>query len=97
MYENHLERLTKPPACLTDRLGVRGISSRFGDKRPESAKVDRAVDGFCWAKPPLPLTQLTICKEPPRNVSCLSWKWRKRSSVKIMERTHEERAQALHC
>src|SRR5271155_584357 len=30
-------------------------------------------------------------------VSCLSWKWRKRSSVKIMERTYEERAQALHC
>jgi hypothetical protein len=24
--------------------------------------------------------------------SCLSWKWRKRSSVKIMERTYEERA-----
>jgi len=28
---------------------------------------------------------------------CLSWKWRKRSSVKIMERTYEERAQALLC
>ncbi len=31
------------------------------------------------------------------NLSCLSWKWRKRSSVKITERTYEERAQALHC
>jgi hypothetical protein len=30
-------------------------------------------------------------------VSCLSGKWRKRSSVKIMERTYEERAQAQHC
>ena len=30
-------------------------------------------------------------------VSCLSWKWRKRSSVKIAERTYEKRAQALHC
>lgn len=30
-------------------------------------------------------------------VSRLSWKWRKRSSVKIAERTYEERAQALHC
>src|SRR5271169_7257128 len=30
-------------------------------------------------------------------VFCLSWKWRKRSSVKIMERTYEERAQALLC
>jgi len=25
-----------------------------------------------------------------RRLSCLSWKWRKRSSVKIRERTHEE-------
>jgi hypothetical protein len=30
-------------------------------------------------------------------LSCLSWKWRKRSSVKIAERTYEKRAQALHC
>jgi hypothetical protein len=30
-------------------------------------------------------------------VFCLSWKWRKRSSVKIAERTYEKRAQALHC
>ena len=29
-------------------------------------------------------------------VSRLSWKWRKRSSVKIAERTYEKRAQALH-
>jgi len=29
-------------------------------------------------------------------VSCLSWKWRKRSAIKIMERTHEEATQALH-
>jgi UDP-glucose 4-epimerase len=29
-------------------------------------------------------------------VSCLSWKWRKRSSVKITERTHEETTEALH-
>lgn len=30
-------------------------------------------------------------------LSRLSWKWRKRSSVKIAERTYEKRAQALHC
>ncbi len=30
-------------------------------------------------------------------LSRLSWKWRKRSSVEIAERTYEERAQALHC
>src|SRR5215469_9738544 len=29
-------------------------------------------------------------------LSCLSWKWRKRSSVKITERTHEEATEALH-
>ena len=29
-------------------------------------------------------------------MSRLSWKWRKRSSVKIAERTYEKRAQALH-
>lgn len=29
-------------------------------------------------------------------LSCLSWKWRKRSSVKITERTYEEAKEALH-
>src|SRR5271165_1049866 len=29
-------------------------------------------------------------------VSCLSWKWRKRSSVKIAERTYEKGTKALH-
>ena len=29
-------------------------------------------------------------------MSCLSWRWRKRSSVKITERTHEETTEALH-
>src|ERR1700685_2771141 len=29
-------------------------------------------------------------------LSCLSWKWRKRSSVKITERTYEEGTEALH-
>jgi hypothetical protein len=29
-------------------------------------------------------------------VFCLSWKWRKRSSVKITERTYEERTEAFH-
>ena len=30
------------------------------------------------------------------SVSCLSWNWRGRSSVKITERTHEKRAKTLH-
>src|ERR1700722_8171359 len=29
-------------------------------------------------------------------VCCLCWKWKKRSFVKIMERTYEKRAQSLH-
>src|SRR5580693_2146040 len=29
-------------------------------------------------------------------LSCLSWKWRKRSSVKITERTYEEGTEAFH-
>src|ERR1700691_4825516 len=29
-------------------------------------------------------------------LSCLSWKWRKRSSVKIAERTYEEGTEAFH-
>src|SRR5580704_9939536 len=29
-------------------------------------------------------------------VSCLSWKWRECSAVKITERTREERTEALH-
>jgi len=31
------------------------LPSRIRDKQPESAKADHAVDGFCRAKPPLPL------------------------------------------
>src|SRR6266853_6312702 len=33
----------------------------------------------------------------PNVVSRLGWKWRKRSSLKIAERTYEKRAQAPHC
>ena len=44
--------------------------------------------------------QASRALRPPGNegrLSRLSWKWRKRSSVKIAERTYEKRAQALHC
>src|SRR6267378_6786222 len=33
---------------------------------------------------------------PSIEVSCLSWKWRRRSSVKIAERTYEKRTHALY-
>src|SRR5437870_3189717 len=32
-----------------------------------------------------------------QEMSCLSWNWRERSFVKITERTHAKRAEALHC
>src|ERR1700693_5215762 len=37
-----------------------------------------------------------MLSQPAAQLSCLSWKWRKRSSVKITERTHEEATEALH-
>src|SRR2546425_10542248 len=44
---------------------------------------------------------LTFPAYPPKKkqleMSCLSWNWRERSSVKITERTHAKRAEALHC
>jgi len=43
---------------------------------------------------------LNLLSEDPQTkvfMQRLSWKWRKRSSVKIAERTYEKRAQALHC
>jgi hypothetical protein len=44
-----------------------------------------------------PITHKPRPKLRKAPLSCLTWKWRKRSSVKITERTYEERAQALHC
>ena len=38
-----------------------------------------------------------IAKHQDKIVFRLSWKWRKRSSVKIAERTYEKRTEALHC
>ena len=43
------------------------------------------------------LLDIVVSKDVQEAVSRLSWKWRKRSSVKIAERTYEKRAQALHC
>ena len=53
----------------------------------------------------VPMNDEELAKAPTKplllpsvvGVSRLSWKWRKRSSVKITERTYEKRAQALHC
>jgi transposase len=42
------------------------------------------------------VSQSVICGSGPSASSGLSWKWRKRSSVKITERPHEETTEALH-
>lgn len=44
----------------------------------------------------LEVTARMTIRKGQLDVSCLSCKWRKRSSIKIMERTHEETTQALH-
>jgi hypothetical protein len=44
----------------------------------------------------LPSTRLLIFIALFAGVSRLSWKWRKRSSAKIAERTYEKRTEALH-
>src|SRR5262249_28808798 len=37
-----------------------------------------------------------LARAGPVVLSCLSWNWRERSSVKITERAHAKRAKALH-
>src|SRR6266496_2382859 len=46
----------------------------------------RHKNGGAWKNP----------RKPQDPVSRFRWKWRKRSPIKIMERTHEEATEALH-
>lgn len=75
------------------------IAHEWAEQEGASAiDVDAAVDyalkhRLYQRRPP---TQRELCTRDMR-LSRLSWKWRKRSSVKIAERTYEKRAQALHC
>ena len=55
----------------------------------ENAKAGYGLHNPILIKVPEPAGNLRLSR--------LSWKWRKRSSVKIAERTYEKRAQALHC
>ncbi len=41
-------------------------------------------------------TRFALDRDWKLTLSCLSWKWRERSSVKIAERTYEERTEAFH-
>ena len=67
----------------------------------------RCGDGFCATfyvrpKPMVSCTIKSLARRPRDSTSTsltplfrFSWKWRKRSPVKIMERTHEEATEAL--
>ena len=60
------------------------FSMNHGGTPEENRAIEHALNGLN-----------TLRREV--HVSRLSWKWRRRSSVKIAERTYEKRAQALHC
>jgi hypothetical protein len=55
-----IERRAAPKSHLCEWR--RGLHSRIGDKQPESAFADRAVDGFA-GQASASRAQLTICKE----------------------------------
>ena len=61
--------------------------------------VNLLAKGLCVVTPLWPNQYKTTAQYldvPLDQLSCLSWKWRKRSSVKITERTYEERTEAFH-
>jgi hypothetical protein len=57
----------------------------------------RDIAGKLIATLPLEIKALRKPGTSTDKLSCLSWNWRGRSSVKITERTHEKRAKTLHC
>jgi hypothetical protein len=63
----------------------------------ELTPIPRLTDGVMQLRP---LTQADAAAhlagedEEMAKLSCLSWKWKTRSFVKIVERTYEKRAQA---
>ena len=79
-----------------------GLVRDFPDERSARAEVERLhlqlnrVDlrgGVTFADLALHYADHELVE---RTVSRLSWKWRKRSSVKITERTYEEGTEAFH-
>jgi hypothetical protein len=70
------------------------------EKDNVDAELRKAI--AAWAHSPFLLDAklgdylVELHKEAFRIVSCLSWKWRKGSSVKITERTYEEGTEAFH-
>jgi uncharacterized protein YndB with AHSA1/START domain len=65
----------------------------IGSEPMESAKDSGQLEG--WNEQ-LDKVAAAVAKLAQAKLSCLSWKWRKRSSVKITERTYEEGTEAFH-
>jgi len=65
--------------------------------KPQATNLPDGIEWF-WRPFLLPAEAplITIPNHPLLRVSCLSWKWRRRSSVKIAERTYEEGTEAFH-
>src|SRR5215472_1876469 len=76
------------PALLTGRVSLRLGNTRnqfaFDVGDPQFALRNGGIKRLCT----------DLCSHVL--MSCLSWKWRKRSSVKITERTYEEGTEAFH-
>jgi hypothetical protein len=88
-------------AFSTLQSRVHEVWARF---MASSMKDDlRYTPSDCFETFPFPLSYETrsglrdIGRAYYQQLFRLSWKWRKRSSVKIAERTYEKRAQALRC
>jgi hypothetical protein len=96
-----LERVNA--AFLKTRIGAKGEIVGKAGEHGKTALLDLSVaDGriqdvlrLFVREPKPPLNGVTEFRAHVV-LFCLSWKWRKRSSVKITERTHEEATKALH-
>jgi hypothetical protein len=93
-------------ALVADQQVLAEIESREYSLITSSPNISNASSGSIdFGGSEVPMNDEELAKAPTKplllpsvvGVSRLSWKWRKRSSVKITERTYEKRAQALHC
>jgi hypothetical protein len=60
-----------------------------------AAYLQIMIESWC-SRASMRLSGRRITAKPKMRLSCLSWNWRERSSVKITEGTHEKRKKALH-
>jgi HAMP domain-containing protein len=77
------------------RKALAPIDSMASETKKISA--ERLTDRLSIQNPEDELGRLgTVFNDMLARLSCLSWNWRKRSSVKITERTYEEGTEAFH-